>query len=84
MLSNDSDFAIMKDGCFIPDSQFDLDDTLGLRSGMWMDPGFQELEIGSLFVGVTTSERVQQSLKVEYMSLTPESLLVSIIWHSDC
>ena len=71
VLSNDSDFCVMRSNRFIPDLEFDLEDSLGLRRGLWDDPRYTQQPILNLVVDVVTPDRVAAALGVS-------------IWNRNC
>ena len=71
VLSNDSDFCVMRSSRFIPDLEFDLKDSLGLRRGLWDDPRNTQQPILNLVVDVVTPDRVAAALGVS-------------IWNRNC
>ena len=71
VLSNDSDFCVMRSNRFIPDLESDLEDSLGLRRGLWDDPGYTQQPILNLVVDVVTPDRVAAALGVS-------------IWNRNC
>ena len=54
----------MVNSFFIPDSEFDLKNSLGLYQGLWDDPYYTQQPLLNLVVGVVTPERVASALGV--------------------